>query len=320
MDFSDYFTVEADEDLPSFNASKWIGTNRTFKDVPEEVSREKRRQLQVPHYTNCQFPSKSLSVTALLALRLPKLSNAIITTKLAVWFSKDAPSSLEPKWLWERPIPSDKHLRALEREFGQMWLDGAQSIIDPRFNDGREQLPLWMVGFWREMASLIRDQDKWKHSVQWLEVEKKRRGQTQETVKLINETLIKLNTIAWNTELASTSVIASTLSLTTLLGNEWLDDDHINLMMEVLSKRVEEDKKLAKKVIIAPLTLANELHNNRHGTYLKKAGAPVLCRYEKHIKENKIDLLYFPVHVNNNHWIAAYVDFAKGRIGYGEHN
>ncbi len=66
---------------------------------------------------------------------------------------------LDSKWLWERPIPCDKHLRALEQDFGQMWLDGAQSIIDPRFNDGRERLPLWMVGFWREMANIVRDQD-----------------------------------------------------------------------------------------------------------------------------------------------------------------
>ncbi len=36
MAFSDYFTIEADEDLPAFNASEWIGTNRTYRNVPEE--------------------------------------------------------------------------------------------------------------------------------------------------------------------------------------------------------------------------------------------------------------------------------------------
>ena len=198
-----------------------------------------------------------------------------------------------------------------------MWLDGAQSITDPRFNDGRERLPLCIVGFWREMANLIRDQDRWKHSVQWLEDERQRKGQTQETIKAIDEALTNLDSIARNTELTSSTAIASTLSLTTLVGNECLDDDHINLMMEFLSQRVSKDDKPLKKIIIAPLTFANELRNNRHGTYLKKANAPILCRCERHIKENRIDLLYFPVHVNSNHWIAAYVDFSNGKIGCG---
>lgn len=29
-------------------------------------------------------------------------------------------------------------------------------------------------------------------------------------------------------------------------------------------------------------------------------------------------MLYLPVHVNSNHWIATYVNFSNGKIGYGQ--
>ncbi len=56
------------------------------------------------------------------------------------------------------------------------------------------------------MANLIRDQDRWKHSVQWLEDERQRKGQTQETIKAIDEALTNLDSIAWNTELTSSQL------------------------------------------------------------------------------------------------------------------
>ena len=103
-----------------------------------------------------------------------------------------------------------------------------------------------------------------------------------------------------------------------LLGNWWLSDDHINMMMEELSQEVENNAAMKTTVIIAPLAFAGEIKKNRKaGTYNKKE-APLLWRYKKHIKEKGVKKLVFPVHVNNNHWIAAFVDFKAGKIGYGK--
>ncbi|TFK27117.1 hypothetical protein FA15DRAFT_702135 [Coprinopsis marcescibilis] len=52
--------------------------------------------------------------------------------------------------------------------------------------------------------------------------------------------------------------------------------------------------------------------------YLAKDGAKLLSKYEKLVKDNHIDSIYFPIHVNNNHWIAGFVHFRKGKIGYGD--
>lgn len=50
------------------------------------------------------------------------------------------------------PIPNDDFLDKLNDDTGQAWLDGARSIIDQRFNDGRDRLLLCAVTYWREMS------------------------------------------------------------------------------------------------------------------------------------------------------------------------
>lgn len=88
--------------------------------------------------------------------------------------------------------------------------------------------------------------------------------------------------------------------------------------MEEYSQEAESNAEVKARIIIAPLALAGEIRKNgKTGTYGKKE-VPLLRRYEKHIKEKGIEKLVFPVHVNDNHWIAAFVDFKAGKIGYGE--
>jgi len=127
-----------------------------------------------------------------------------------------------------------------------------------------------------------------------------------------------LSTLPWKVEMKHCHRNTDTLCLSTLLGNGWLSDDHINMMMEEFSQEVESNPAMKATIIIASLGLAGEIRkNSKTGMYGRKE-APLLRRYEKHIKEKGIEKLVFPVHVNDNHWIAAFVDFKAGKIGYGE--
>ena len=108
------------------------------------------------------------------------------------------------------------------------------------------------------------------------------------------------------------------MCFSTLLGNGWLLDDHINMMMEELSQEAENNTAMKTTVIIVSLTFAGKIKKNRRaGTYDKKE-APLLRRYEKHINEKGLEKLVSPVHINNNHWIAVFVDFKAGKIGHGK--
>jgi len=300
----------------SFKESEWIGVGQKYQDVPPEVSDECNRVLWVPelHFKQ-NFPAFDTNVTQFIGLKFPEFSNRTPKMKISTWFSKDTPTT-DPECLRMRHVPPKRVLTQLLSAFGQEWLDGAKSIVDPRFNDGRDRLPLWTIRFWKKMADVISERDKWAKSYQWLE---KQRGTKHEETKVaVEEVLQALGTIHWRKKLKYCRGTVDTRCLTTLLGNGWLSDNHINMMMEEHSHAVEEDASLKDQVIVAPVEFSEEIRNNgRNRVYERKGGAGLLWKYEKRIKEKGIEELLFPVHVNGNHWVAAFVDFKNGKIGYG---
>ena len=82
------------------------------------------------------------------------------------------------------------------------------------------------------------------------------------------------------------------------------------MMVEALSHRLPSDS----KVILAPLAFAQNIFNFVRG----KGETRLLKRYVNGVTEGKIQQIYFPVHVHNQHWIAAYLDFEKKCFGVGE--
>jgi Ulp1 protease family, C-terminal catalytic domain len=96
----------------------------------------------------------------------------------------------------------------------------------------------------------------------------------------------------------------------------WLNDDHIDMMMEELSKEVASNPSLTEKVIIAKLSFSWQVLNV-NSKYTQK-NAPLLCHYRKHIKDNDTEELYFPIHVNTNHWIADHIHFKNQTISFGK--
>ena len=302
-----------------FKESEWIGANKEYRDVPTHVSDAKRDRLSVPPSYEGSLPSPDLPVTDFLALRLPRVSNGIVNTKPQLWFSTGEPTT-NPDCLITRAVPSPSFLKRLDEAFGQAWFDGAKSIVDPRFNESQDRLPLWTLGFWKRMASLVQSQEKWAESLRWVRKEKNRPNLDQETQETLDDALATFDTIGWDCKLGYLRGATSAIRLPDILGTAWLSDDHIDMMMEELSKNVAADPDLRDKVMVAPLAFANEIEaNGMAGTYdNKKGGAVLLRRYKKHITEKETEKLLFPVNINKNHWIAAFIDFRNGKIGYGK--
>ena len=262
-----------------FHLWEWIGVGKKYTlDVPQAVANAKNDQLRIPEAFQKNIPSADLSVNDFLQLNLPTLSNEFISTKPHIWFNNEKPNT-NPLCLMSRPIPTKFFLDRLHDAFGQAWLNGANSISDPQFNDSKDRLPLWCLSFWKEMMTITKHCKKWASSQAWLEREKTKRIHGKDTVDLIEKALTVIQAgLKQNLPLSFLCGNTSTIDLTTLLANEWLSDTHINMMMETLSKEVSQDPTLAKSVMITPLAFANEIMNNgRNEIYLKKHGAAVLC-------------------------------------------
>ena len=305
--------------VPHFIASEWIGIGKRYPTIntPYEVQWARDKLLKIPETEAECLPSPSLPVTQFLQLNLPPQAAEIITTKPRTWFSNDEPCT-EVTVLMTRPIPPKSLLVKLEKEINQAWFDGAKSVIDTRYNSSTDRLPLWVITLWKTMGQMVEMQSSWQRSSQWLDEEEDKTRDTP-TIEAISQTRESLMRLGWNIKLPYSRQTRTTIELTTFLSIKWLSDEHIDMMMEELSNEVTSDPELAKKVIIAPLAFSEKLQSiaaAKHTTYTRQ-NALLLVRYEKHIKDNGTDELYFPVHVRGNHWIAGLIDFKDGVICFG---
>lgn len=311
--------TEVNEDLdalPAFNEPDWITVGKRYAgDLPLQVHYAKRDLLALPVSQLVHFPAPELPVCKFLQVKLPIQSSEIIITKPEHYFSKALPDT-PVECLLQRSIPSKEFIQKLEAVLGQAWFDGAKSIVDHRFNNGTERLPMNALTFWKAMAETREKQAMWERSIHWLDVEEAR-CKDEETMEGIRMAKQGLTSIPWNAPLIYQNGMTGTLQLAILLSSAWLSDDHINMMMECLSEQVSADADLCSEVIIAPLWFSHALEKAaQNGSYSKKA-VPLLALYEARVKEG-IKRIYYPVNVNNNHWIAACIDFEHEVIGYGQ--
>ncbi|KAJ7091028.1 hypothetical protein C8R44DRAFT_750775 [Mycena epipterygia] len=298
-----------------FIPEHWIGVGKTYSgDVPFEVIQAKNAALKLPAHVMDLIPAGNLPVTKFADLVLPPNSSELVYGESPLWFSEDEPTT-DIALLKNRSLPPAAVLSLLDRKFGQVWLNGAKSIADPRFNDGADRFPLWTLTFWRDMAEVVQEQVNWRRSIKWLENEQKK-SKEDDTTNAANNVRAQLDTMGWKMPLTYGRGGTSTVKLQQFLGTVWLNDTNIDIMFEDLAARVAADPGLAEEVMVAPLAFGQAAINTK-GEYTKHT-APLLYRYEHEIKENKKKKIIFPTNVGSSHWVAGVIDFDKEIIGFGD--
>ncbi|KAJ6459147.1 hypothetical protein C8R47DRAFT_1028273 [Mycena vitilis] len=303
-------------DDPPFDPDIWIGKGKKFpkKATQFEVHDALADVLKLPDTHTSLIPAPDLPLPEFIQLSFPKQSTALVFSKPQSWFSKDPPTTAID-CLLTRPIPSLALLGDLEKAVGQAWLDGSRSIVDSRYNEGRDRLPLWGLTLWIELARVVRDQKMWQRSGHWLTTELGKAGLESSDREALMTANSLLGTLGWDTRIQGEWTMAS---LAIILTDAWLSDDHINMMMIDLSARVAADPELAAKLLIAPLAFSEAIKTGAAKAKYTREETPLLSKYEDHIKRKCLEQLYFPVHINENHWIAGLVDFKQGLIGTGD--
>jgi hypothetical protein len=289
-----------------FHHSTWIQTGKSFPNsVPQAVYNEKRKILKVPDDFLTQFPTSVTRVHEFIYHVLPPQSSGLSFHKTAKWFSRETPLT-SPKVLLARPIPPEEVLKNIDAAIGQMWFDGLSSIVDPRFNSCTERFPLWVLSLWTEMQKMVNDQKRWNSSISWLELATHPHNHVVQAKNPIER-------LSWNKPLPSGGL--STLNFAGFLGASWLSDTQINMMVDVLQDRMENEQH-TRGAHIEPLTLAWELESIGKG-WKDPLTSTHLSRIEDMIQAGTT-AIWFPMNVNDNHWIAGRVDFKNNTFKFGE--
>jgi hypothetical protein len=192
-----------------------------------------------------------------------------------------------------KSIPPLQFILQLLADYPQAWLDGSASIVD--HTDRTRHLPLWTVTFFHEVLKIKLAQDKWRESHYWLP----------------NSENFILDYVSWNTR--HVGAPEGQLDWTRLISDEWLSGEIIDEMMRDIKARVSEDETLASSTIIRPLAFQFYITQlSRYGTQPKRYLADILAE----VKSGKTRML-FPIHYNENHWMAFIINFENRTFGFG---
>ncbi len=164
-------------------------------------------------------------------------------------------------------------------------------------------------------------QSMWIQSMKWLSVREPKNSNAVIPSSPTRNVQKLLGSLQWNGTMDYCNKTTSISQLSYFLGTFWLSDDHINMMVEqILLDMHAERLKDAKYVHVAPLSFAQELRSvkNKLALPLSDCCKTLLYKYELCVKEDGLQKLYFPIHVNKNHWIVGMINFKKKSIAFGE--
>ena len=297
--------IDLTTDSP-FHPSVWIGVGEKFSDLlPPEVLGAKQKILDIPEEFRSHLPPPTITVHDFIHWNLPFQSGGLSFYVPTEWFSDDDPHA-DPRILFTRSIPPTKVLEDLDTAIGQVWLDGGHSIIDPRFSDATERFPFWALSLWKEAQELIECQRKWRKSVEWLGL----MTHPAETVARVTGIIGK---IPWNEPLHLRG--ATSLDLTGFLGVSWLSDTQIDMMIDALQERMKAEKR-TEGIMVETAVFSHEITLVAGGT--KQPTSKYLSRLAGQIRTTHTKILWFPIYVNDSHWIAGRVDFERHAFAFGE--
>ena len=163
------------------------------------------------------------------------------------------------------------------------------------------------------MRLVIEKRSVWQAADEWLA----RWGKDREQLEEADRAREMMSCLTWGLDVTMLGARCPKQNLAVLLSDNWIDGETIDMMMFDLASHVRLDPELRKTTVVAALNL--QMHICRAydtGDYSKES-VPLLCRYTKLFKEKKRSRLYFPAHINGNHWVPFMIDFKKETVRHG---
>ncbi|KAF5384382.1 hypothetical protein D9615_003130 [Tricholomella constricta] len=308
-----------DEDCIGFIEAEWIGVGKKYpRNTPGFIARALNRLLSIPPTFCDKFPLRESPVSMLLSYPIPSQSDEFLFVGALKWFSHKPPS-VNPRSLLNQWMPSSHELKQLRKAVGQAWFDGHYSIVNLLDPDS-ECLPFWCISFWDLLLKIREGQEMLKKAWKWCgkEMEKMRKNGDYDAVDTLEQVKERFGRLAWDAGMDFEKGMVKTLGLSHLLGPEQLTDSDLNMMVQVLTERLPPDSKF----VIASLTLTYDILNidTKMKLAKNKYDRTVLKRYENLVKTKGIQAIFFPLHVDTNHWIVGKIDFQSDTVSYGDSN
>ncbi|KAJ3817168.1 hypothetical protein F5880DRAFT_1618539 [Lentinula raphanica] len=302
-----------DLDIP-FEPNEWIERGRSYDTAPLYVLLAREERERVPALFQKLYPSSSLSFDSFIHFPLPKCSYSLSSYSPGKWFSKEPPVPRSEGELWKllyaRPLPTSRELETLHSAFGQQWLDGAQSICDPRINSGKDRYPLWFLTVWLDMLSFTEIQTSLKkaHAAAQELVAHHPVADEFPTVESV------FRHLKWNETFLHGGVAIMAHEFAPLLRKVMLSSIVTQGMISYLQDRLCQDTENAQKHYICGTGFAAFI---AVAAKRNKLDSRCLQDIEHAVKRYKSLQVWVPV-LREQHEVVIKIDFGAKTIGYGD--
>ncbi|KAJ3965299.1 hypothetical protein EV361DRAFT_955152 [Lentinula raphanica] len=302
-----------------FVRSEWIGVGKKYQNVPMHVAHACLREKQVPKRVQDLYPAHDLSMSDFASLHIPSQSRELASFHHAMWFSTQKPMISEItcyQLVWGRSIPSKNTLRSLEDAFGQKFLDGAASFVDPRYPKTVHYLPLWVITLWKDLSSLADKQHELRHTLSFI-----RQAVLEPCVSNHYPDVESiLDSRGWNVDVVVGGWTFPSFKFTQLLRPVMLCDDMTQVMTQVLQCRLESNESLKHQHIIAASRFYMVLQIAAESNRFSDMKLPrTLTDIENVLKKYPDMKLWFPVLQSQlQHEVALCIDFGERTISWAD--
>ncbi|KAJ7210721.1 hypothetical protein GGX14DRAFT_565336 [Mycena pura] len=282
----------------SFQASDWIGQGKQYKDVPMTVSAAFLRQLAPPDDILALHPARTLGVMDVLKMHFPEVSPALTSPNADTWFYGA--------------------LQRLRDAASQHWLDGAQSIRDPR-QRAELFLPLWAISVLEDLTKIANIREQWK-AARW--ALNQSLGHATALSRVFSSAQMVLGDVGWNVDTQHGNWVFPTYTFAPLLKAAMLTDDVTQCIVNYLPKRLAENPVASFAHYLAPSRAYNLLENiAKKKSLLTGRLRSILQVVEDAVNQNPEVQVWFPVFrppTDSGHQQILRVNFGTSRIAYGD--
>ncbi|KAJ7151882.1 hypothetical protein C8R43DRAFT_1067439 [Mycena crocata] len=191
--------------------------------------------------------------------------------------------------------------------FNNAWLSGATSIKFPHLSP---HFPLWLESLLFDVDIYIKKRAFWERACSWLA---RKSDAIPHLADRVRDCLDTFDYIPWDTIVTglSPAVHLSTEDLALFLSNDWLNDDMINAGVDYILQRAG-----GGPFRILNCLFIQSLRNARvtSATYAPATFSPI----EKAIRDGRVDVVWFPLHISGNHWTLLKINLVTRTIAYSD--
>ncbi|KAF7973318.1 hypothetical protein HWV62_15563 [Athelia sp. TMB] len=283
-------------------------------DAAAESDWSRAKVLEIPQaMRNVLLPSPTLDVASFLARSWPQDIEKLVGHKPEKCFLKTIPSE-SGSCLLERNLPSKEFVDGALACLDQALRDGASSIIDPNYREGR--LPLWCLSFWRECREVAAAWKAWSKSAKWLLQHETPIGTQPE----ITQSRRNLESLPWNeiTKIKGAATNMRTIEFAKVLSNTLLTTTLVDVLVNIIASHVQSDGLLSETFEVVDLLFMHYIEKAESPESYQKRSCPYLHRLEKKLRA-KQKILIYPLHIPKRvHFISSEVNFVERTISYGD--